>query len=256
MNRSADQQIGGNNYDVYDHYAWFWNKYWGRTSARKVLPIVKNRLLKDLPRGSLVMDVCCGTGQLLKLIEREGFASIGIDGSHEMIRYAQMNCPQGQFHVQDIRLPMNTSQKIDAACSFFDSLNHIVDFADLKAVFKNISDRMVQHGKFLFDLNMEAGYLERWNDKVFHIIQPDHVCIDRMAYDPNSRIGTNNVTLFAFRNHWERMDITIVEKCYTQPEIIEALESANFHDIHFYEAEKEFGFKDEKGRYYIICTKQ
>lgn len=242
-------------YSEYNNYAWFWNKYWGRTSARKVLPVLKEKFFPYLPEGSEILDVCCGTGQLGQLLSRGGFVVSGIDGSREMIELAKQNCPTANLIVGDIRDEFGFDMKFHGACSFFDSLNHILSLDELQTVFYHISDCLLPNGRFIFDLNMEQGYKERWNN-TFHIIQGDHVCIDRMSYNVESKIGENEVTLFLLQHNWERMDIKIVEKCYSAQEIEGLLSQSGFVDIEMFEAFKDFGFKDEIGRYYISCKKK
>jgi len=243
-------------YREYDNYAWFWNKYWGRTSARKVLPVINKAWPQGWANEPNLLDVCCGTGQLTQLLAKKGYLCSGIDGSEGMIDFAKANNGQGQFLVGDIRRPFGFTASFDAACSFFDSLNHITEPDELQSVFRHIHQSLRPGGRFLFDLNMEEGYLERWNNRFFQIIQSDHVCIDSMNYDKTSKIGTNQVTLFLKTVGWERMDITIVERCYSAEEITSYLKQAGFGHIEMWEASEEFGFKDEYGRYYIHCIKQ
>lgn len=249
MNKMVDT------YSDYNKYAWFWNKYWGRTSARKVLPVIKSKLVPEIPSRGDVLDVCCGTGHFSALMRKQGFAMSGIDGSEAMIHYARNNCPDGDFVVGDVRIPLPFAKKFHAACSFFDSLNHILDLSELRAIFAHIHHSLHDGGLFLFDLNMEEGYKRRWNNQSFHIINDDHVCIDRMSYDEDDRIGTNLVTLFVKAESWSRMDIVIKERCYSREEIVSSLSEAGFSDIQLWEASAEFGFEDEYGRYYIRCRK-
>ncbi|WP_127530633.1 class I SAM-dependent DNA methyltransferase [Paenibacillus kobensis] len=243
-------------YSLYDRYAWFWNKYWGRTFALKTLPVMKQKLLSELPPGALILDVCCGTGQLAQHMTRDGFQFSGIDGSEEMIRLARNNCPAGEFKVGDIRSPFGFPVLFDAACSFFDSLNHITCPNELQAVFININHSLHAGGYFLFDLNMEEGYRQRWNNQTFHIIQNDHVYLDRMNYNDAKQTGVNHITIFMLSNQWERLDIQIVERCYSRDEIIRLLMNAGFSEIEMWEASDAFGLHDEYGRYYIRCRKQ
>jgi len=245
-----------NIYNEYDNYAWFWNKYWGRTSARKVLPVIEKVWQPSTNAPLSLLDVCCGTGQLAQLLSKRGMCSSGIDGSPAMIQFAKKNNPDGQFVVGDIRESFGFDVSFDAACSFFDSLNHITSPEELLQVFQHICNALRPGGKFLFDLNMEEGYLHRWNNQAFQIVQDDHVCVDTMVFDSSSQIGTNQVTLFLKTDIWERLDVTIIERCYSAEQITFLLSQAGFGSIEMWEASAEFGFKDEYGRYYIHCIKQ
>jgi SAM-dependent methyltransferase len=241
-------------YVEYDNYASFWNKYWGRTSARRVLPIIRKLLLdKHVPKGSSIVDICCGSGQLLKLLSKEGYIVSGIDGSSEMIRFATGNCPAGEFIVGDIRVPYTFRNKFRAAFSFYDSLNHVLKLEELVKVFENIYASLDSEGTLVFDLNMEEGYKQRWNNKDFHVVHKDYVCIDRFKFNEFTGIGQNNVTLFTLQDGWKRRDVTIVEKCYSLNEVISALSKAGFINVEIYESSSDFQLHDDMGRYYFVC---
>ena len=50
-------------------------------------------LLNQLPKGSKVLDVGCGTAHLTKWIKDQGFEVYGIEPSLEMFNYAVANFP-------------------------------------------------------------------------------------------------------------------------------------------------------------------
>ena len=54
-------------------------------AERKVL----QRIVRELPPGSLVLDAPCGTGRLLPLYLGEGYRTLGVDISGEMIQVAR-----------------------------------------------------------------------------------------------------------------------------------------------------------------------
>lgn len=245
-----------NRYKEYDNYAWFWNKYWGRTSARRVLPIVKELVLGKQPQGIRVLDVCCGSGQLAKILSKDGYQLSGIDGSSDMIQLASQNCTDGNFVVGDIRVPFPFQEKFHVACSFYDSLNHILCLEDLASAFEGVYGVLENNGVFIFDLNMEDGFKSRWNNRLNQIVQQDYVCIEHFRYNGDRRIGTNNVTLFLLQDEWVRKDVCIVEKCYTQSEIIEELSRVGFTNINMFESSETFNLVDDQGRYYFVCEKK
>ena len=50
-------------YDAYDPFARIYNQHWGHF-ATNAYPILEHLVLRDLPPGCAVLDLCCGTGQL------------------------------------------------------------------------------------------------------------------------------------------------------------------------------------------------
>ncbi len=90
-------------YRDYASLAWFYNRYWGTTYHGLVLPVLDRLVLSRLPKSSLILDVCCGTGHLAKELIHGGFEVTGIDGSKEMLGFARKRTPEATFLTADAR---------------------------------------------------------------------------------------------------------------------------------------------------------
>ena len=145
----------------YVAFAWAYNRYWGSMFMDRALPALERLVFTHLPRGASVLDVGCGTGQLAGVLLSRGFRVTGLDRSAEMIRFARENAPGATFLVADAR-SFRLPRAFHAALSTFDTLNHIPSLEELAATFCNVHAALVPGGLFLFDLNMEEGYLARW----------------------------------------------------------------------------------------------
>ena len=108
-------------YDAYDPFARIYNQHWG-DFATNAYPILEHLVLRDLPPGCAVLDLCCGTGQLAAKLSEEGYIVTGLDGSAGMIEVARKNGPDVEFLVQDAR-NIALNRKFSAVFSTFDSLN-------------------------------------------------------------------------------------------------------------------------------------
>ncbi len=124
-----------NRYSVYDNFAWLYDREWSEF-ARVIFPLLKDIAGETLPDGAKVLDLCCGTGQLAKVLTEKGYKVTGIDGSAEMLRYAKINAPDAEFINEDART-FKLPSIYDAVFSTFDSLNHILKAAELLRTFKN-----------------------------------------------------------------------------------------------------------------------
>lgn len=75
-------------------------------------------MLDDLPKGSWVLDVPCGTGRFFEFYHRKGFAFRGIDLSEDMLRLAEqkvVNKPSALLQAGDARkLPLH-DKVVDAS---------------------------------------------------------------------------------------------------------------------------------------------
>ena len=95
-------------------------------------------------------------------LTRQGFKTVGIDASFEMLRYAAVNAPGAQFVCADVRR-FRLARRFDAAVSLFDSLNHLLTLDDFESALTNVSRCLVSGGVFAFDLNTEIKYRTSWS---------------------------------------------------------------------------------------------
>jgi SAM-dependent methyltransferase len=240
------EQPRAERYADYDALAWFYNRYWGGF-AQRVWPVVERLCLTLAPPGGRILDLCCGTGQLAVLLLARGYRVTGLDGSEAMLRFARENAPGAEFILADARA-FSLPAAFDAAVSTFDSLNHIMTIDDLTAVFENVRAVLRPRAAWLFDLNMEQGYRARWRGTTARV-EADHVIVDRSSYDPDARIGRSETTMFRPGTAgWQRSDLTLLQRCYTEDEIGAALQKSGFDQIAAYDAERDLEWTGHVGR--------
>lgn len=80
-----------------------------------------------LPAGSLVLDVACGTGDLLRLLEVGNYRAVGIDISAGMLRAARTSAPLLQ--ADGLALPLAKGTIDGITCGF--ALRNVVSLPDL-----------------------------------------------------------------------------------------------------------------------------
>ena len=242
-------------YSDYDAFAWMYNRHWGSFGTR-IVPVLEKLILNELPSGARVLDLCCGTGQLAHALSAEGFELTGIDGSESMIAIARENAPNAAFRVGDAR-DFKITGDFHAAVSTFDSLNHVMSLDELTSVFRNVCSALIGGGVFAFDLNMEEGYRNRWRGSHGYV-EDDHVCVARSSHLPEERIGKTEITMF-FRkaDRWERSDVTLLQRCYSEEEIFNALQSVGFVGSKAYNGGTDLGEELSRfpGRSFFVCKK-
>ncbi len=243
-------------YSDYDSFARVYNKHWGSNFIPLVLPILENHLLKQLPANARILDLCCGTGQLARLLADRGYRITGIDGSEEMLRFARENAPEVEFIIADAR-SFKLGNSYHAVISTFDSLNHILSLEELTTVFKNVYNSLREGGLFLFDLNMAAGFRKDWHDE-FSIVEEDNVCILRSRYNPDEKLARFMATIFYRDDGWQRSDLTLIQRCYSEEEVLSALEKAGFTGTNSYACDVLKGLielTEDAERAFFICKK-
>jgi SAM-dependent methyltransferase len=237
----------------YDRFAWFYNRYWGGEFSRPALSIYNVILFPHLTPGCRVLDLCCGTGQIAAGLIERGFQVTGIDGSEAMLNFARENAPQAHFVHADAR-SFELPKEFEAALSAFDSLNHIMELDQLIAVFRRVHSVLLDHGIFLFDLNLEEE-TETPNNSI-DIVGGDHACIVRSSYDPSGGMKRYDVTMFNKEGEsWQRSDLSLFQRFYTTTEVLGALADAGFTNVKAYDARREFGFTLSDGRVFYLARK-
>lgn len=239
----------------YDEFAWFYDKYWSAEIPYQILSALDSLVFNQLKRRARVLDLCCGTGQIASALSERGYDVTGIDESKAALKFARRNAPAARFIQADARR-FEQPAVFDAVISTFDSLNHILALSELTEVFRRVNAALVAGGAFVFDMNMERGFFEHWED-FFSIMEADGVCVLQGEYDQVTKLGQYDVTQFRLlkENNWRRSDFSIVERCYTPDEIINALQAAGFKEVSVYDAALDLELPEHTGRSFFLTSK-
>lgn len=180
----------------YDDWAWLYNRTLGpRYNAHKIGPL-ERVVLPRLPAGGALLDLCCGTGHLAASLVARGFSVTGLDGSADMLRYAQENAPQAQFVEGDARY-FQLETKFDGVICASASLNHMETLDDLRAVFTSVNRALKPGGVFVFDVNHPAQMARYWRGAVTEgELQADHAWTITPRYDAGAARGSFTVDIY------------------------------------------------------------
>lgn len=114
-----------------------------------------------LPRGSTVLDLACGTGDLCRELASQGLEPVGVDLSFGMLANARTSAPL--VHADALRLPLPDGAVDGVTCGFA-----LRNFADLGAFLTEVA-RVVRRGGRIALLEVaepEIGVL-RWGHGVY-----------------------------------------------------------------------------------------
>ena len=238
---------------AYDAFAWFYNRYWSERFHQVAFPALQRIFLAHFSGKAKVLDVCCGTGHLARLLVSRGLRVTGIDVSPEMVRYARQNAPDAEFIVADCREFCPPGRFHGALCTF-DSLNHILTQPELRQVFANVGRALRKGGLFAFDVLLEDSYRTRWADH-YALVRDDHVLvIAGDSFDETSKLACCRITMFRLHGGtWCRSDTTVTERCYAAEEITRALNAEGFGDLTFYDA-RDLGMQGDLGEGRVFVT--
>lgn len=234
--------------------AWFYEKYWGDYHTG-IFPAIEDLLLKKMRLGSTVLDLCCGTGHLSRLLAASGLRVFGADVSTGMLDVAAGAAPAASFFAADARA-LAVKASLDAVVSTFDSVNHLLSMEELVSVFRGVLDALRDGGIFLFDILLEEAYIEDWSESGFYL-EHDNACLLQGGYDRKTHLARADITMFRLLESWTRADVTILERYYPPGDLLEALSACGFSAVRFYDARKDLGLSGRfsRGRAFISAKR-
>lgn len=184
-----------------------------------------------------VLDLCCGTGKVGSEMRRRGYEAFGVDLSEKMARHCRRQQPPLPAAVMDASALGLRSGCFDLVVALYDSLNYILDPAQLASCFLGVSRVLKPAGVFIFDLNtayaLAAGFFAQSN-----VGSGDPLEFDwRPRWDSATRICRVEMR-FCWRDG-SREEVfyeTHYQRAYEVEELREMLAAAGFARIHPYHA--------------------
>jgi SAM-dependent methyltransferase len=217
-----------------EKFARIYNLRWTGFAA-SVAPQI-HALYKSLPIASSnerLLDVACGTGQLIAWFLERGFTCTGLDASPHMLSHARRNA--GRFAEQGkadfIQLDasrFDLPRGYGLAVSTFDALNHLPDRRSLADCLSSVFRVLVPGGRFVFDLNTRKG-LGMWNSLT--VEETDELFIlNRGIYDPGMGRAYDKITGFMRTDgdRYEKFEQTAYNTAFDMRETGEDLAAAGF----------------------------
>lgn len=181
-----------------------------------------------------ILDVCCGTGTMTEMLAKEGFEMTGVDLSADMIEVAKEKATKRNleicYHAADAAV-FELGQTFDAALSFFDSLNNIIDPQRFEMALAQVFKHLEPGGSFIFDLNTAYAFEQRMFDQ--RNLKPS----SRLRYDwvgdwnPVTRTITVHMT---FWRDGEEFRETHRQRAYTDEEVRSMLANVGFEEVQTY----------------------
>ncbi len=230
----------------YEKLAFLYQGHWGKFSLG-YLDLLKHIFKKFEFSPSTILDVACGTGDLIAKLHKDGFKVIGTDVSPEMIKVAKTKNPSLKFGVKDMS-KLKLDKTFDLIICAFDSLNYIKNENQIDSTFFKIHKHLNKNGFFIFDVNTPNLY------KAKH-----HGIIERkikgikfkqiLKYDPVKKLA---YTTFEFGDKDKEKHI---QKAYTKDEITKKLILHNFKIVAMYEDLKFNKANKKSERIFYIAKK-
>jgi SAM-dependent methyltransferase len=114
---------------------------------------LRSLIEKHHPGAKTVLELACGTGSILKQLQPH-YQVAGLDLSERMLEIAAEKLPEVRLVHGDMT-QTQLDEKFDVVLCVYDSINHLLDFAEWEAVFDRARDHLHDRGVFIFDINTE-----------------------------------------------------------------------------------------------------
>ena len=219
----------------------------------------KDNLLGILARykitEGLVAELGCGTGKMTRRLAESGYDMIGIDNSYEMLGIAMEYPAEGILYLcQDMRA-FELYGTVAAVVSVCDSMNYIVEYADLVEVIRLVNNYLDPGGVFIFDLNTEYKYAQVMGDTTVAEDREESSFIWDNQYDPEERINIYDLAIFLREENglYRKYQETHYQRAYSLQEIQEALALAGMEFVTAYDAFTKDAPRKESERIYVIA---
>src|SRR5699024_8575446 len=154
-------------------------------SAYKNFALLYDELMKDAPYNewirftndilqtrnvSSVVDLGCGTGEIILRLAEDGRELFGVDLSDDMLAIAEQKAIHTNVDVtwikQDIR-SLQGFHDVDLMISYCDVINYITEASDLVNVFSNANKSLAEDGLFIFDVHSLAHVERNLTNRTF-----------------------------------------------------------------------------------------
>jgi len=212
-------------------FAAIYNTAWAFWGPR-MWPFLSAQVARRCPRARTWLDLCCGTGSLLKLACENGYEAVGLDRSPHQLRHARQNAPQARLIRADIR-SFALHRKFDVITCLFDSLNYVTKLGEIEGVFRNVRRHLAGRGLFAFDVNTPEGHRQNWRGAWIRRGK-DCTLIGESACDERTHLARLRLTGFVKQGRlYRRFQEEHVQRSCSREEMDRLLARAGFAFVRY-----------------------
>ena len=212
-------------------------------------------------KDGLVADLGCGTGKMTRLLSKAGYDMIGIDNSGEMLEIAREHQYEEDdgilYLLQDMR-EFELYGTVRAVISICDSMNYLLEEADLLTVFKLVNNYLDPKGLFIFDLNTRYKYEILLGETTISENREEGSFIWDNYFDEEEGINQYDLTLFIREEGdlYRKYEETHFQRVYELETVKRLLKEAGLMFVAAYDAFTQEPVREDSERIYIIAREQ
>ncbi|WP_159574277.1 class I SAM-dependent DNA methyltransferase [Streptococcus halichoeri] len=238
-----------------DNFSLFYNKYL-TGQANSYGNFIRQYLNKQGVSQGSIIDIMCGTGNLLIQFEEDGWITSGVDISKSMLRIAKTNLLKTKLIQADVT-KFHSDVRFQVVVSTADAFNHIEQVTEIEETFKNVFSMLTDSGYFIFDMNTLVGIKK--NNYYISSSDEDGISIREGFVDEIHGVG---FTRFygAFRldrnSSYLRFDSTIYNYYHDIQRLKQKLLEIGFNTVNIMDGYSDHPWNPKRSeRVLFICTK-
>ncbi|TFH00213.1 MAG: class I SAM-dependent methyltransferase [Calditrichales bacterium] len=202
-----------------------------------------------------LVDLSCGTGNLLSFFKGKIRNLAGCDSSREMIEIAagKRALSKTPLFVNDITQIAIAAEQVDCALFLYDSLNYITESSSLEKCFKEVRRILKINGMFIFDVVSIRHCREYYAD--FHESEywGGEGYTRHSYFDTKNSIQHNDFRIVIRGRTFEEQHI---QKIYSQSDLEKMLINCGFLVYGMYDEFTSDAAGEESGRIHFLCIKK
>ncbi len=217
-------------------------------------------LLEELPLVDYqkILDIGCGTGEHLEQMRKNGYETLGIDNSADMIRVAKERFPHLRM-IQDDMLHLTVTGTYDAAFSLFGTMNYLLDDLSMKKALRGIYHRIRKSGKFILEVWNAAPIRAIKKKKISNV--SSIICNGQVVHRNRGFLLTQSdaKTLvqvdYLYQIDDQTLDDTHYMRAFGLAEIQDLLLETGFNNHVIYGDYNREGFRENGSRIIVSCLR-
>ncbi|MGN0297704.1 MAG: class I SAM-dependent DNA methyltransferase [Lachnospiraceae bacterium] len=244
--------------EAYTGFAAVYDQFMDEIPYEDWCEYIKGILKEEKIEDGLVLELGCGTGIMTELLASAGYDMIGLDNSIEMLDLAREKKQESGHDIlyllQDMR-EFELYGTVRAIVSVCDSMNYILEEADLEQVFRLVNNYLDPKGIFVFDLKTQYYFEQIVGDRTFGETQEESCFIWENYFYEDERINEYAMTIFRREEdgRYSRSNEIHYQKAWHLEEIKTLLERAGLEFVAAYDGMSRNVPKRRCERMYIVA---
>lgn len=129
---------------------------------------ISSIMIKYINNPRLVLELGCGTGKFGAKFSADDFQVYGLDKSLEMLKVARIRAFKNFRIICGDMTDFYFSKKFDYIFSVHDTLNYLLEYSDIRKVFRSVKGVMHSESVFMFDITTEYNIKRHFDGKTSH----------------------------------------------------------------------------------------